>query len=407
MISILKQLSFINNSVEQKGFYLLFFIILFSIIFEAISIGSIIPLFSSILDEDFFVKFPIITNFLIKFSHFLNFEIKNNLDLVKLLTLAIFLIFLLRTLISMFIVFYINNFIADLKHRLYDFYFKGYIKLPYNFHRKKSTYYKHNNLIQIHELGNCIEHLYFLYAELMITLLIISVLLLTDFTSTFFLILFLPLCAFIIYKFTNKKLVEWEKLNYIINEKKIKNINDVFRSIKDLKILNKFQRFLEDFSNDTFKSVKFVRNEKTLLHLPRFILEFILAFGICLLIMMFLIQNKSFSEITALLILFGVAGLRIMPSINRVLTHLQSVKSFQPVLNILYKDLKDFNSSINLQKQKNLEFKDCISLKNIKFSYEKKIIFENLNLDFQKGKKYVLLVKAAVENQPLLILLQV
>ena len=57
--------------------------------------------------------------------------------------------------------------------------------------------------------------------------------------------------------------------------------------------------------------------------------------------MMFLIQNKSFSEITALLILFGVAGLRIMPSINRVLTHLQSVKSFQPVLNILYKDLKD------------------------------------------------------------------
>ena len=93
MISILKQLSFINNSVEQKGFYLLFFLTLFSIIFEAISIGSIIPLFSSILDEDFFVKFPIITNFLIKFSHFLNFEIKNNLDLVKLLTLAIFLIF--------------------------------------------------------------------------------------------------------------------------------------------------------------------------------------------------------------------------------------------------------------------------------------------------------------------------
>ena len=123
------------------------------------------------------------------------------------------------------------------------------------------------------------------------------------------------------------------------------------------------------------------------MHLPRFILEFILAFGICSLIMIFLIQNKSFSEITTLLILFGVAGLRIMPSINRVLTHLQSVKSFQPVLNILYKDLKDFNSSINLQKQKNLEFKDCISLKNIKFSYEKKIIFENLNLDFQKGKK--------------------
>ena len=43
---------------------------------------------------------------------------------------------------------------------------------------------------------------------------------------------------------------------------------------------------------------------------------------------MFLIQNKSFSEITALLILFGVAGLRIMPSINRVLTHLQSVNLF-------------------------------------------------------------------------------
>ena len=62
--------------------------------------------------------------------------------------------------------------------------------------------------------------------------------------------------------------------------KRLKTIHEVFRGIKDLKILGREKKFLDIFDFHTDRHVHLIRNEKITQLLPRYSLELVFVFSL-------------------------------------------------------------------------------------------------------------------------------
>ena len=105
-------------------------------------------------------------------------------------------------------------------------------------------------------------------------------------------------------------------------------------------------------------------------------------------------SNNSIINNFTLLGFFSATFIRLTPSAYRIISSLQRIKFTQKILNSLSKNLEYFEKiKINKNEIKignndeNIQIKDKIVIKNIKFSYtSKKKLFEDLSLEIKIGE---------------------
>ena len=89
--------------------------------------------------------------------------------------------------------------------------------------------------------------------------------------------------------------------------------------------------------------------------------------------------------------LFAAAAFRVMPSINRIISSLQTIRFASPSINVIHSELTlsehDISEYKNLSSSQKLELSK-IFLKNISFSHEgeSKLILNNLSINISKGE---------------------
>ena len=96
--------------------------------------------------------------------------------------------------------------------------------------------------------------------------------------------------------------------------------------------------------------------------------------------------DYDFISITPTLGLFGVASVRLIPSINRVIMAIQTINFSEAGINVVSKNITSIKNTNNesIQKIKN-DFKDKIVFKNVSFSYDSnKKILDDMNLEIKK-----------------------
>ena len=96
----------------------------------------------------------------------------------------------------------------------------------------------------------------------------------------------------------------------------IKNIHQGFGGIKDIKILDKENYFINTIINPIQILAKITVTMSLLQSLPRLILELTFILSILIIILSF---QGSYDNILPILGLFAVAGFRLMPSANRII----------------------------------------------------------------------------------------
>ena len=150
--------------------------------------------------------------------------------------------------------------------------------IKFLFSSKPSKLWKskiHNNLMRIYDIPNCLNYTFLIILELLIFLGIGLFLLYKNFLMTSIMLIILPLSTFLILKISRKKLVVWSERKYSHALKRIRVISNLFRSIKDVKILGQKEKFISDFNNYTNDHVQTIKKEKILFYIPRFLLELI------------------------------------------------------------------------------------------------------------------------------------
>ncbi len=231
-----------------------------------------------------------------------------------------------------------------------------------------------------------------LFKEAMILFAILSLLLITDFKTTFIIFLFLGTASVVYYLIIKKSSRERGELIQKLWEKNFRTINHAIGSIKFLKILNK-----EDFMNKIFEETvlsieKYSFIQRYLVSLPKLILETITVLMFLIITVYFLNSGRSVEALIPLITLITVCAIRLIPSLTLISVSYTTIKHSSPSYNLILNELRFGESQLsndlkNPLNRENIEFNKNIELKNIEYKYpnSEKIVLKNINLEIKKG----------------------
>lgn len=385
MINTLKIFFFSLNSKLQKKIYLFVTLSFIIGVIEMLGIGLIYPIANFLFLGNFdFINIFLKSNFLFKLS-----ETEKAIFLVSFL----FFFFLIKNIILIFINFYLFRILAEIRHGVSCDLFNKNINFDYDYFLNKNSGEITRNLTTlINDLNsNVILPFGILISELIILFFISIVVLLINFDSSLLMLIFFILPFFFYNKFLKDKL-NFYGLNAQKNESlRIDKINQMIGGIKEIKILQKENFFSKWYKKYDFNVANSNRIVTTFTQTNKYLLEMILVLSISFLIFyqIYFLSNTNLLELLPVLAVYTMAAFKVMPSLNRINTALQSIRWGSEVIKVMSNLLnKKSLSYFSKSKQQIHIFKRSIRFKNIFFRFNKSsdYILKNLNMTINKGE---------------------
>ena len=357
-----------------------------AMIFETIGIGSLLPLISYFTNENLLISEIQILNFTTKF------KVLENMNSLNLILFFIVVIYFFKNIYLVFYGWLESKFAYDVRFNLGVRLFQKYLNNNYMFHiQNNSSVLMHKIMNETSYYGNAIISLSALITESLILLGIIFFLFILKPFETSLVLIIGFILSLIFYLGIKNMTTKIGKKREIAQKLTMKSLMQGLGAVKDIIINNTQNNFVKIFNDNSVNSSKATYKIHFLQRLPRVWFE--LTTILIIVIVIFSLASKSIetNSIIATIGIFLVASLRIIPSINRILNALQSIRFSEPAINNISKDLED-NLSLRNEKNnlenKNLEFKSEITFKNIKFSYPntEQAVLDNLNFTIKKNQ---------------------
>ena len=172
-----------------------------------------------------------------------------------------------------------------------------------------------------------ISAMIFCYLKIFIELFIFFTLgifiLVIDFKTSLILISFFLIFTSIYFFFTKKIIFNYGLIRQKTFAKILKNLQEIFGTIKDIK-LKKSEIFFKNIfvkEIDTFNKSAYVTN--TFQEAPRYLIEFFFLIIIVMIILLNITGENEIKSILPLLIVYFAAGLRILPGFVKLNGYLQ------------------------------------------------------------------------------------
>ena len=382
MNSIKKLLEILPKKTKSK-LYIFIILLLISSFFELISISALIPIAEIIITGN--TSFEFANDLLVNYE---NKYTKNQI----IITILIFVIilFFLKTLYLILFSYWTNKFSQNIYKTFSEKTLEKYFSENYLFFINNKSSDLIRNIIL--ETKN-VSALTFCYLKIVVELFIffsIGVfILIIDFKTSISLIFFLLFFTIFYYTFTKKLIFNYGLIRQGSTAKLLKNLQEIFGSIKDIK-LKRSENFFKNFFSEYLKMfVKAAYKSNTFNEAPRFLIELCFLIILTIIITLNISDTDGINSILPLLVVYSAAGLRLLPGFVKLNSYLQSIESYKPSLNLIYKELKSQNVELNI-KHKKYDLNDDFNLgditfQNINFSFGKKKIFEDLNLIIKKN----------------------
>ena len=370
---------------------LILFASLFSTLFEVIGLGSI-PIFAMLITDT-----DALTTYLPSFisTQFIN-EIDNKkLILVGASTLGLFFIF--KNLYLFLLLFFQGKIIKDLRLKMTNKLFKYYVNLPY------IEYSNLNPGIIIRRVQSDITNVFVLIVsyitlirEVLILIAVFLLLMLTDPLISAFALIFLAFPVLIFYYFYRNNFKKKGKLLVEENGKKNIIVEQSLGAIKETKILNRENYFINFFSKITKK----LENTAFFIHLiaatPRLFLEVAALLSVVVISVILVLIGRPSATIIPIVSLLSVSAIRLIPGLNLITSSLTTIKFVQEPFDIVVKEVEKMNlqnNELNLHEnlinklEENTKFNNSIYLKDVSFNYKNsnRIAVNDINIEISKG----------------------
>ena len=359
--------------------YLIFSMFFVSMFFEAISLISILPslqILSKSVDTNSFINSLGVFSFDVNFSY-------NQWIIILVAFLGI--IFTLKAIFLTFFSYKFQQLVKNIKIYFPDLLFKKYIDKNFKFHSDNNSSYLIRNITETEHIATYLKSLIILLHEGIIFFGLIIILLIYSPIVTIILATTLIPITIIFFVIIKKKSRQWGEERIFNLGERFKNLQEGLKGIKDIKIFKKEEIFKSKFKINTTQMNNAEMKQNLVESMPRYWIEWLLVLAFLTLITSSLILGTENKKTLTLVILFAMAGYRAMPSLLKIMQSYQSLIFVKPVLNLVFNDLKEKNYSFKNLKKIPLNFDNKLSIRDIAFSYDKKIIFKNLNFEIKKG----------------------
>ena len=370
----------------KKKLFIFMVLLLISSFFELLSISVLIPVAEIIISGNTSIDF--INDYLKVYQS--NFS-QNKILLISLL--FIISLFLIKTLYLISFSYWTNKFSQNIYKILSEKILQKYLDKKFLFFiNHKSSDLIRNIFVETKNVSGITLAYLKIIVELFIFISIGIFILIIDFKTSMSLIGFFLIFTLIYYIFTKKLIYNYGLIRQQSTAKIFKNLQEIFGSIKDIK-LKKSEKFFKNFFTKYMKMfVKAAYISNTFNEAPRFLIELFFLIILTIIIALNINETQGVNAILPLLVVYLAAGLRLLPGFVKLNGFLQQVESYKPSLNLIHKELlvpdqelATIKSDKNIDSTINKPTLGNISIQDLSFSFGEKEIFNNFNLEIEKN----------------------
>jgi ABC-type bacteriocin/lantibiotic exporter with double-glycine peptidase domain len=379
---------FIVGKQNHKRLFLIGILLFISGILEALSIGALFPLIELIVNKN--EKSQIFDIFLNLF----NFKDEYFQNSLNILIYSLIIIFSGKILFQAFTSKFWSKYLYDLQSNISLALLKKYLSMDYSFHvENNSSQLIKNVQIETNNFTQFILAPFFqLLADLFIVSSILTILFILNFKTAFFIIIFFAIAYFILKILTRRSIQKSGAIRFTLEGARLKEIQQGLSGIKEIKLGGLENIFLNNYDNLNKNYTNSLSKFIFLGQLPRLWYE-ISGVLIILIFLLFLNNTQAqndFLNFVPLLGIYGMAAFKLLPSVNRITSSIQSLNFNIKLITKIYNDLNLVNNSKYKKNdiEKNISFSHAIEIKNINFSYNysSELVLDDLNLKIDKGE---------------------
>ena len=385
-----KNLKILFNKKELFKLYLILFGSIFSTVFEVVGIGSIPIFVMAITDVNALKSF---------LPTFISSDFISELDDKKIVTIGAYilgLVFLVKNLYLMLLFYIQGKFILDLRFSLTNKIFKYYINLPYD---------EHSNLnpgiiirgvqVDINNTFTLILSYLTIIRETLILIAIFFLLVFTDPLISIFTLMVLGIPLIFFYYFYRNNLKDKGKILTVETGKKNIIVEQGLGAIKETKILNRENYFINIFSKINAKIEKISFFAYIISVTPRLFLEVTALSSVAAVAVSVTLLGRPNETIIPLISLLAVSAIRLIPGLNLITSSLTTARIMQEPFDIIVDVVKKINLSNKEDLYNNFEskskgskkFENNIKFKDVSYNYKgsKNKAVKNINIEILKG----------------------
>ena len=384
MVNSINKIFSLLEDKEKSQFSKLVILMFLASILETLGIASILPLINFLTDQEKSINF--LENFFIDLTFFGN-------NYMIFLICIIFSVYLVKNIFLSFYYWFENRFSYNTRFNLGVRLYKGYLDSPYKFHLKNNSSILVTKIVQETAIfGSAIMSLSTLITEILVVIGITLLLLIIKPYETFYVITIILSVSLIFYFLTKKITFNLGKQLVATQKNKMRILNESLRSLQEIIIFRVSKYFYKLFKSKSMEVSELGYKMSFINRMPKIWFEMVAVIIISFIIIYSTLQNESTISILGILGIFFLSALKIIPSVNKILVALQSIRYSETAVISLSDDIKVFQdqkipSKENIKSQK-LNFENNIIFKNIgfKFTSDSEEILKNINFEIKKNE---------------------
>jgi ABC-type multidrug transport system fused ATPase/permease subunit len=317
---------------ERRSAVVLLGLMFVGMVLETLGVGLVIPAIALLTQSDFAHNYPSFQPTLQALGN----PSQRSLAVGGMLVLVG--VYLIKTLFLALLAWRQMRFAFGVQAQLSQRLFTLYLRQPYTFHLQRNSAQLIRNVIN--EVGvftfNTILPGMLLLTESLVLLGLCSLLIVIEPLGALIVASVLGATAWGFHRLTRGRVARWGEARLHHEGLRIQHLQEGLSGAKDVKLLGRETDFLDQYRVHNVESARAGQLQLTLTQLPRLWLELLAVGGLAILVISMLAQNRALEAVLPALGLFAAAAFRLMPSVNRVLGAVQSLRFGLPVIDTLH-----------------------------------------------------------------------
>lgn len=289
-----------------------------------------------------------------------------------------------------------NKFIAHNRNKLISQVLREFLNRPYEFYLDADipTVFRLTDS-DIPNVFNILMAMISLVSEAVVFALLCVVMVATDWKLLVFLVVVFGCLSVLILKVMKPRLSRLGEKNLAIQSRIAKWRIQAIYGIKDVKVLHREAFFADNYESSGKIGAGYSKRYAVMNNTPRLLIETIFIASILGYIILYILAGNDASTLVPILTAFGVAAIRMMPSVNRINTYMTDISYFRPCLDYVYENMnineisKKNNQTLKpVDATKTMALRDRIELRDIVYAYPNtdKLIFDHADMVIPCGK---------------------
>ncbi len=389
-MDMIKKMRYILDRRQKMQICLLGILILVSGLLETVSVSGVLPIVWVIMDpvksqENRWIRLAMDTLGVDSIERFI----------VPLLT-AMIVLYAVKNAFLLFMVNVQNKFIAFNRNKLISQVLREFLNRPYEFYLDADipTVFRLTDS-DIPNVFHILMSMISLVSEVIVFALLCVVMILTDWKLLLLMIVVFGMLSVVILKVLRPRLTEMGTKNQSLQSRIAKWRIQAIYGIKDVKVLHREAFFADNYESSGKIGAVYSKRYSVMNNLPRLLIETIFIASILGYIIVYILTGNDVSTIIPMLSAFGLAAIRMMPSVNRINTYLADISYYKPCLDYVYENMnineisRRNNQTLKpVDPAKTMRLQDKIELRDIVYAYPNtdKLIFDRANMVVPYGR---------------------